>query len=144
VNGLYRANGKSQDKGIKPENFLMYFPVFVIKWQLHSKRLERTMESIIEKNRQAIAELCRKYHVARLDVFGSIVTGDFNESSDVDFLVEFDTNVDKYRFDVFFELLRAMERLFHRRVDLVEAGGLRNPYFIKRVNETRRPVYVAA
>jgi len=122
----------------------MYFPVFVIKWQLHSKRLERTMESIIEKNRRAIEELCHRYHVARLDVFGSLVLGDFNEFSDIDFLVEFDSEVGKRRFDNFFELLRAMEQLFHRRVDLVEEGGLRNPYFIKSVNETRRPVYVAA
>lgn len=102
------------------------------------------MESVIEKNRQAIAELCRRYHVARLDVFGSLVAGDFSESSDIDFLVEFDTEVSRCRFDNFFELLRAMERLFNRRVDLVEEGGLRNPYFIKRVNETRRPIYAAS
>jgi len=102
------------------------------------------MESVIEKNRQAIAELCRRHHVARLDVFGSLVAGDFNESSDIDFLVEFDTDVNRRRFDNFFELLRAMERLFNRRVDLVEAGGLRNPYFIKRVNETRKPIYAAS
>jgi hypothetical protein len=102
------------------------------------------MESIIEKNRRAIEELCRRYHVARLDVFGSLVVGDFNEFSDIDFLVEFDSEVGKHRFDNFFELLRAMEQLFHRRVDLVEEGGLRNPYFVKCVNETRRPVYVAA
>lgn len=101
------------------------------------------MEPVIEKNRQAIEELCRRYHVARLDVFGSLVAGDFDESSDIDFLVEFDSEVNRYRFDNFFELLRAMERLFNRRVDLVEAGGLRNPYFIKRVNETRRPIYAA-
>jgi len=101
------------------------------------------MESVIEKNRRAIEELCRRYHVARLDVFGSLVAGDFNESSDIDFLVEFDTDVNRRRFDNFFELLRAMERLFNRRVDLVEAGGLRNPYFVKHVNQTRRPVYAA-
>jgi predicted nucleotidyltransferase len=102
------------------------------------------MESVIEKNRKAIAELCRRYHVMRLDVFGSLVAGDFNESSDIDFLVEFDTDVNRCRFDNFFELLRAMEQLFGRRVDLVEAGGFRNPYFIKRVNETRKPIYAAS
>ena len=122
----------------------MYFPVFVIKQQFkHSKRRERTMESIIEKNRQPIAQLCRKYHVARLDVFGSLVAGDFSQSSDIDFLVEFDKGVNRCRFDNFFEFLREMEQLFNRRVDLVEAGGLRNPYFIKHVNETKRPVYAA-
>jgi len=102
------------------------------------------MESIIEKNRRAIAELCRRHHVARLDVFGSLVAGDFTESSDIDFLVEFDTDVNQRRFDNFFELLQAMEQLFNRRVDLVETGGIRNPYFIKRVNETRRPIYAAS
>lgn len=102
------------------------------------------MESIIEENRQALVELCHRYHVARLDAFGSSVAGDFTESSDIDFLVEFDTNVNQRRFDNFFELLRAMEQLFNRRVDLVEAGGLRNPYFIKHVNETRSPIYVTS
>ena len=102
------------------------------------------MESIIEKNRKAIAELCRKHHVVRLDVFGSFAAGDFGESSDLDLFVEFDTGVNQRRFDNFFELLRAMEQLFNRRVDLVEAGGLRNPYFIKRLNQTRRPIYAAS
>ncbi|MDH4241734.1 MAG: nucleotidyltransferase domain-containing protein [Phycisphaerae bacterium] len=102
------------------------------------------MESIIEENRQALVELCRRYHVVRLDAFGSSVAGDFSESSDIDFLVEFDTDVNQRRFDNFFELLRAMEQLFNRRVDLVEVGGLRNPYFIKHVNETRNPIYVAS
>jgi len=101
------------------------------------------MESVIEKNRQAIVELCHKYHVVRLDVFGSLVAGDFNESSDIDFLVEFDNDVESCRFDNFFGLLRAMEQLFNRRVDLVEVGGLRNPYFIKHVNQTKEVVYAA-
>jgi predicted nucleotidyltransferase len=106
--------------------------------------LERNMESIIEKNRQAIVELCRKYHVVRLDVFGSFVAGDFGESSDIDLFVEFDAGINQQRFDNFFELLRSLERLFGRRVDLVESGGLRNPYFIKHVNQTRRPIYAAS
>ncbi len=101
------------------------------------------MESVIESNRGAIVELCHRYHVVRLDVFGSLVAGDFNESSDIDFLVEFDNDVKRHRFDNFFGLLRAMEQLFSRRVDLIEAGGLRNPYFIKHVNQTRKVVYAA-
>jgi predicted nucleotidyltransferase len=102
------------------------------------------MESIIEENRQALVDLCRRYHVVRLDAFGSSVAGDFTESSDIDFLVEFDTDVNQRRFDNFFELLRAMEQLLNRRVDLVEVGGLRNPYLIKHINETRNSIYVAS
>ncbi|OHB58413.1 MAG: hypothetical protein A2Y07_02765 [Planctomycetes bacterium GWF2_50_10] len=99
------------------------------------------MVSLIEEKRQGLAELCKKFHVTRLDVFGSAATGQMTEQSDIDFLVEFDETVNAYRFDNYFELLRELESLFGCHVDLVEPEGLRNPYFIRRVNETRKQVY---
>jgi predicted nucleotidyltransferase len=102
------------------------------------------MENVVEKNRQAIEDVCRKYHVKRMDIFGSAAMGDATESSDIDFLVEFDDSVSKHRFDNYFELLRELRQMLGRDVDLVEPGGLRNPYFIRRMNETRRQVYVAS
>jgi hypothetical protein len=48
------------------------------------------MVDLIAKHRQQLVELCRKYDVARLDVFGSAVRGDFDPAhSDLDFLVDF-------------------------------------------------------
>jgi len=102
------------------------------------------MVSIIESRKNELFELCQKYHVKRLDVFGSAAMGDFTPSSDIDFVVEFDDSVAKRRFDNFFELLYALKKLFGRYIDLVEPGGLRNPYFAKRLEQTRRPVYVAS
>jgi len=102
------------------------------------------MVSLIDENRKALLDLCRKHYVKRLDVFGSAATGDFDRSSDIDFLVEFDSQVNQRRFDNFFDLHRALEQLFARPVDLVEPGGLRNPYFIRRVNKTRRQIYVSS
>ena len=103
------------------------------------------MTAIIEQNKDSLIKLCRKYHVAALDVFGSAVTDDFNEkTSDIDFLVEFDSSVRQNRFDNFFALLEELQRLFKRQVDLVEPGGLRNPYFIESVNQTRRKIYAAS
>jgi hypothetical protein len=107
-------------------------------------RKNEYMESLIEKKLDAVIQLCRMHHVAKLEVFGSAARGDFNESSDIDFLVEFDKEADPRRFDNFFELLRAFEQLFNRRVDLVEPGGLRNPYLIQRINQSRKEIYVAA
>lgn len=101
------------------------------------------MVSLIDKNRQALIELCRAYHVRRLDVFGSAATDDFDSSSDIDFLVEFEDTVGPRRFDNYFDLRRALEKLFARQVDLIEPGGLRNPYFIRQVNTTRRQIYAA-
>lgn len=102
------------------------------------------MVSIIDSKKDELFELCQKYHVRRLDVFGSAAVGDFTSSSDIDFVVEFDDSVAKRRFDNFFELLDAMKKLFGRCVDLVEPGGLRNPYFIRCLEQTRRPVYVSS
>ncbi len=101
------------------------------------------MEPIIESRKEQLIELCRKHHVKRLDVFGSVAVGDFTSSSDIDFVVEFDDAVAARRFDNFFELLEALKNLFGRYVDLVEPGGLRNPYFAKRLEQTRRVIYVA-
>jgi hypothetical protein len=45
----------------------------------------------IARHRNELATLCRRYHVRRLEQFGSAAAGDFNpESSDLDFLVMFE------------------------------------------------------
>jgi predicted nucleotidyltransferase len=103
------------------------------------------MTLIIENNIEKLTELCKKYKVNELDVFGSAATGDFDENtSDVDFLVEFDKSVAPDRFDNFFNFLEELKRVFGRHIDLVETGGLRNPYFIEVVNKTKRRVYAAS
>jgi len=97
------------------------------------------MTHIIEQNKDKLVELCKRYHVSELDVFGSAATDEFDEqASDIDLLVEFDSSVRANRFDNFFALFDDLKKLFNRPVDLVEPGGLRNPYFIDSVEKTRR------
>ena len=100
------------------------------------------MVRAIEERRKELVDLRRKHHVKQLDVFGSAATGELGEASDIDFLVEFEDNLVSGRFDNFFDLQHALAKLFGRNVDLVERGGLRNPYFIRRLNQTSEPVYV--
>ncbi len=102
------------------------------------------MHDWIAKHRAAVASICRRFHVARLELFGSAVTGDFDPSrSDLDFVVTFADVPPAARFDAFFGLQQALADLFQRPVDLVEAGAPRNPYFLRRLNESRRTVYAA-
>ncbi len=98
----------------------------------------------IESYSIELPELCRRHYVKRLDIFGSAATGELKESSDIDLLVEFDEEVNPRRFDNYFEFLRELEKLFGRHVDLVESGGLRNPYFIREVDATKRSIYAAS
>jgi predicted nucleotidyltransferase len=103
------------------------------------------MTRLLEQNKDRLIQICKKYHVVSLDVFGSAATDDFNEqTSDLDFLVEFDNTVKAARFDTFFALLDELKQLFRRPVDLVEPGGLRNPYFIESINQTRKRIYAAS
>ena len=98
----------------------------------------------IEDNRAAIADLCRRFNVARLEVFGSAASGEFDEArSDVDFLVEFMPLEPGPLADAYFGLLAELTMLFRRKVDLVTPKAIRNPYFLRRVNETRRALYAA-
>ena len=102
------------------------------------------MTQVLERHRQELIDLCRKYRVRRLDVFGSAARGDFTEhSSDVDLLVEFDEMPHADRADAYLGFLMAVEALLRRRVDLVELGAVRNPYLRRGIEESRELVYAA-
>ena len=101
------------------------------------------MSTVLDAHLAEVQILCRRYGVRRLEVFGSATTGVFDaQRSDLDLLVEFDDDP-AHLFDRYFGLKESLEALYGRRVDLVTAGSLRNPYFIAAVNETRQLVYAA-
>jgi len=103
------------------------------------------MIALIEDNRPAIEALCRRYGVSCLEVFGSAADDTFDpKTSDLDFLVTFgppEGVMDAA--DQYFGLLFDLEALFARRIDLVCAKAMRNPYFIRSVNAGRRVLYAA-
>ena len=102
------------------------------------------MAPIVEAKRRELIELCGRYHVRRLDLFGSATSDAFDPAhSDLDFLVEFLPLQLGEHFDAYFGLLEGLQELFGRPIDLVEAQAMRNPYFIRRVNESRTPIYAA-
>jgi predicted nucleotidyltransferase len=69
-----------------------------------------------------LAELCRKYGIAELAVFGSVARGDAGPDSDVDLLYVRVPGNDLGM--AYFDLQEDLERLFGRRVDLVAKDGL--------------------
>ena len=100
--------------------------------------------AVMEEHREEIATLCGRFSVARLEVFGSAADGTFDPGrSDVDFLVEFEPLGPGPLADAYFGLLAEFERIFQRKVDLVTLKAIRNPYFLRGVNETRRLLYAA-
>jgi predicted nucleotidyltransferase len=103
------------------------------------------MISLIEKHRPEVATLCSRFGVERLDVFGSAADGAFDPArSDIDFLVEFSPEDTSSLFHRYFGLQEALETVFQRKIDLVSASALSNPYFIAAVNNSRQAVYASA
>jgi len=84
------------------------------------------MQAEIAEKREALAEICRGYGVARLEVFGSAARGiDFDpKRSDFDFLVEFDQRSDLPPLEQFFGFADALEQLLGRSVNLVERAAI--------------------
>jgi uncharacterized protein len=95
----------------------------------------------IELPRTAIAEFCRRHHIRRLALFGSVLRSDFRPDSDVDVLVEF---VPGYTPGLaFFSMQEELSRLLGRQVDLNTPKDL-SRYFRDQVLHEAEPVYVEA
>ncbi|NLZ51168.1 MAG: nucleotidyltransferase [Rikenellaceae bacterium] len=97
--------------------------------------------SYIDSHIDSINALCIKYNVNSLHVFGSAVTDRFNEDSDIDFLVVFESPVKYDYFNNYFDFKYALEDLLKRNIDLVEMKSIRNKYFLNEVNATKRKIY---
>ena len=101
------------------------------------------MSNLIESYKNELKSLCEKYDVKIMYAFGSAVTSDFSESSDVDILISFkDISIEKYT-NNYFELHDALVKLFQRKVDLLTERSLSNPYFIESIERTKKLLYAA-
>ena len=103
------------------------------------------MNPLLRDNREELEILCRRFHVQRLELFGSAATKErFRaQTSDLGFLVEFVRLRPGEHFDTYFGLLEGLETLFGRPVDLVMTRAISNPYFLQAVNRTRKLIYAA-
>lgn len=101
------------------------------------------MLPLIAENRRKIADICRRFGVRRLDVFGSAArVTDFDpDRSDLDFVVEFEPLPGGGRFETYFGFKEALESLFG--VDLVSEGTIRNPYLRASIEKGRQSLYAA-
>jgi len=101
------------------------------------------MQSAVFLDTEAIRIACKRYGVARLRIFGSVLTDRFDpQTSDVDFLVTFRPGRENLFHD-YFDLKFELERIVGRGVDLVMERSVRNPFFKASAFETTQDVYAA-
>jgi predicted nucleotidyltransferase len=96
---------------------------------------------IIDQHIDDLNRLCILYNIEKLYLFGSVLTPNFGNNSDIDFLVKFkDIDLSTY-FDNYMNFKLHLENLFGREVDLVEEQTLRNPILINSINKSKELVY---
>lgn len=96
---------------------------------------------LIEMNLDKIIALCKKYKVAKLWVFGSILTPRFNDDSDVDLSVIFHYEQIQDMFVTFFDFVEELQTLLGRKVDMVDETAVKNSYFRSELDRTKHLIY---
>ncbi len=92
-----------------------------------------------------VAELCRRFHVQDLHLFGSSTSASsVSEVGDLDFLVRFDTMPPALYSNSYFGLAEGLSELFGCPVDLVEENAIRNPFFREAVDAAKERIHGVA
>lgn len=99
------------------------------------------MQPLVVDNMDKIKSLCLTHNVKSLFAFGSVCTDRFNEESDIDLLISFNSMEFGDYAETYFNIADRFEDLFQRSVDLVTEKSLSNPYFIESVNRTKTLLY---
>src|SRR5262245_15134885 len=103
-------------------------------------RLSSIVRSLITSKQSELEQICRRWGVRRFELFGSASRDDFSPSSDLDFLVEFESGGS---LESYLGLRGDLEALFGRAVDLVMPAAIRNPYIRASIDRDRQLLYAA-
>ncbi|NOZ45304.1 MAG: nucleotidyltransferase [Chlorobi bacterium] len=90
-----------------------------------------------------INRLCKMHKVRTLFVFGSVVTGKFRPDSDIDFIVDINSNDPIDYAENYFDLKFKLQDLFKKPIDLLEHKGIKNSHLIQSINNSKRILYEA-
>lgn len=97
--------------------------------------------NILEQHKDELSILCDNHKVKELYLFGSALTSNFNDESDIDLLVQF-YSMDKLNyFNNYMDFKEQVEKLYKRPVDLVENQAVKNPIFRNIIDRDKKLIY---
>ena len=97
----------------------------------------------VDLKTEQLQQLCEKYNVKELYLFGSATTEDFSEDSDLDFIVKFNRRGFEGAFDQFIDFKQELEQIYGRSVDLYHLKKFRNTIFQEEVERSKELLYAA-
>ena len=99
------------------------------------------MNIIIKTKLPELLDICQQHKIVSLYLFGSANTEQFDNESDIDLLVTFG-EVDLFNyFDNYIELKENLERIFDRKIDLIEEKTVKNPVLRRSIDRNKTLIY---
>lgn len=100
------------------------------------------MHNLISSNITQLNIFFEKHQIEKAYIFGSVLTDDFNEKSDIDFLVKFNDGLKPLeKGECWWDLYDSLTDFFNREIDIVTENSLKNPYFIAELEKTKQLIY---
>ncbi|GAB3977232.1 nucleotidyltransferase family protein [Spirosoma terrae] len=100
------------------------------------------IHSFLAQKLPVVTRILKENGVKRAYAFGSVCSDHFNETSDIDLLIDFDEHLDPVTYgENYFTIAQSLESLLGRPVDLVTQRSVKNPYFRKTVEQTKTVIY---
>ena len=91
---------------------------------------------------KALEDVCRRFHVKKVSLFGSAARGELGPTSDIDVLVEFEPGKAP-SLGGMVVLQDELEKVFGRKVDLATPSILNNPYRKREILKDLEELYAA-
>lgn len=95
----------------------------------------------INKHIEQIKKLCALNKVKSLFVFGSVIKNKLRPDSDIDLVVDIDENDPLSYSDKYFELKFNLEKIFNRKIDLLELKAIKNRFLKQEIDQTKLQIY---
>ena len=92
-------------------------------------------------HKDEIQKLCTNHKVKSLYSFGSVNTSKFSKESDVDLMVDFETEDPIEYSENYFDLKFELERIFNRSIDLLETKAIKNPFLRESIDKSKVLLY---
>jgi len=100
------------------------------------------MNTKLSLPKEKIEEFCLRWRIVEFSLFGSVLRDDFDLDSDIDVVVSLSEEADLDLYD-WITMIEELEKIFGRKVDLVEKSTLRNPFRRSAILTNREIIYAS-
>ncbi len=97
----------------------------------------------LDKYIHQISNLCREHNVKTLYAFGSVLTDNFGPDSDIDLVIEINSNDPIDYAENYFDFKFKLQKLINKPIDLLEEKGIKNSHLRSNIESSKFKIYEA-